>query len=157
MTINTYLNTTLTCSATISMPVHDNRPRWLPNGTRLINFMIVVASKNQRPFHIFQINQVIWRPPPPPAVTPACGRLLAPLAVGLALGRRRSFHGVAFVAGETHHVVVVEAVADGAAVDGTAGMAARDGCPGGGGGGGGEEVSRARAIHGETARREEIQ
>lgn len=62
--------------------------------------------------------------------TSARGWLLAPLAVGLALGRRWSFHRVAFVAGETHHVVVVEALADGAAVDGTAGVAARDGCPG---------------------------
>lgn len=119
--------------------------------------MIVVASKSKEPEAISHLSDQPSHLTSPPAVTPACGRLLAPLAVGLALGRRRSFHGVAFVAGETHHVVVVEAVADGAAVNGTAGMAARDGCPGGGGGGGGEEVSRARAIHGETARREEIQ
>lgn len=94
--------------------------------------MIVVASKSKRTrghFTSFRstkwadISQ-LW------TVTPARGWLLAPLAVGLALGRGRSFHGVAFVAGETHHVVVVEAVSHGAAVDGATGMAARDGCPG---------------------------
>lgn len=71
----------------------------------------------------------------------------------MALSRRRPFHSVAFVAGETHNIVVVESISDGAAIDRTTGVAARDGCPVRGG----NEVSQARVIHGETARREEIQ
>lgn len=59
--------------------------------------------------------------------TSAGGGLLAPLAGGLALGGGRPFQSVAFVAGEAHHVVVVEAVARGASVDGAAGVAAGDG------------------------------
>lgn len=59
--------------------------------------------------------------------TSACRRLLAPLAGGLALGGRRPFQSVAFVAGEAHHVIVVEAVASGASVDGAARVAAGDG------------------------------
>lgn len=85
-----------------------------------------------RHIHIFQINQVgtaVFDVSAPDR-TSTRRWLLAPLAVGLALGCRRSLHGVAFVAGETHHVVVVEALANGAAVDRTTGMAARDGCPG---------------------------
>lgn len=59
--------------------------------------------------------------------TPACRGLLAPLAGGLALGGRRPFQSVAFVAGEAHHVIVVEAIASGASVDGAARVAAGDG------------------------------
>lgn len=58
--------------------------------------------------------------------TSACRGLLAPLAGGLALGGRRPFQSVAFVAGETHHVIVVEAIASGASVDGAARVAAGD-------------------------------
>ncbi len=58
--------------------------------------------------------------------TSACWWLLAPLAVGLALGCGRSLQGVAFVAGEAHHVIVVEAVACSASVDRAARVATRD-------------------------------
>lgn len=80
-----------------------------------------------RHIHIFQANQAGAAAPDR---TSTRRWLLAPLAVGLALGCRRSLHGVAFVAGEAHHVVVVEAIANGAAVDRATGMAARDGCRG---------------------------
>lgn len=61
-------------------------------------------------------------------LTSARRRLLAPLAAGLALGGRRALQSVALVAGEAHDVVVVVAVADGAAVDGAAWVAACDRC-----------------------------
>lgn len=67
MTINTSLNTTLTCSATVSMSVHESRPRWLPNGTRLINFMIVVASKSKEPEAISHLSDQPSRLTSPPA------------------------------------------------------------------------------------------
>lgn len=59
--------------------------------------------------------------------TSACGRLLAPLAVSLALRLRRPFQNVAVVTEEAHHVVQVEAVADRAAVDRAAWMTAANG------------------------------
>lgn len=51
---------------------------------------------------------------------------MAPLPVSLALGARRALHDVARVAGEAHHVVQVEAVPNGAPVDGTARVTAAD-------------------------------
>lgn len=59
--------------------------------------------------------------------TSACGRLLAPLAVSLALRLRRAFQNVAIITEEGHHVVQVEAVANGAAVDRTARMTTANG------------------------------
>lgn len=59
-------------------------------------------------------------------LTSACRWLMAPLAAGLALGCRGSFQGVAFVAGETHHIIVVEAIACGAAIDRAARVATCD-------------------------------
>ncbi len=56
--------------------------------------------------------------------TSACGRLLAPLAVRLALRLRRAFQNIAVITEEGHHVVQVEAVANGAAVDRAARMTA---------------------------------
>ena len=58
--------------------------------------------------------------------TSTCWGLLTPLAVGLALGCGRALHGVAFVAGETHNIIVVEAVTSGAAVDRAARVTACD-------------------------------
>lgn len=52
-----------------------------------------------------------------PDHTSACWWLMAPLAVGLALGCGGSFQGVAFVAGETDDVIVVKAISCGAAID----------------------------------------
>lgn len=59
--------------------------------------------------------------------TSACGRLLAPLAVRLALRLRRAFQNVAVITEEGHHVVQVEAVANSAAVDRAARMTAANG------------------------------
>lgn len=57
---------------------------------------------------------------------------MAPLPVGLTLGARRPLHLVAAVAHEADHVVEVEAVAHGAAIDGTPWVSAADGWRGGG-------------------------
>lgn len=59
-------------------------------------------------------------------LTSACWWLLAPLATGLALSCGGSFQSVAFVAGEAHNVVVVEAIACGAAIDRATGVATGD-------------------------------
>ncbi len=59
--------------------------------------------------------------------TSACGRLLAPLAVSLALRLRRAFQNVAVITEEGHHIVQVEAVANGAAIDRAARMTAANG------------------------------
>lgn len=59
---------------------------------------------------------------------------MAPLPVGLTLGASRPLHLVAAVAHEADHVVEVEAVAYGAAIDGTPWVSAADGWRGAGGG-----------------------
>lgn len=59
-------------------------------------------------------------------LTPASWRLVAPLTVGLALSCGGSFQGVTFVAGEVHHIIVVEAIACGAAIDRATRVAACD-------------------------------
>lgn len=59
-------------------------------------------------------------------LTSTCRRLLAPLAVGLAMGCGRPLEGVAFVAGEAHNVIVVEANTCGAAIDRAARVATCD-------------------------------
>lgn len=59
-------------------------------------------------------------------LTPTRRWLLAPLTVGLALSCGRSFQSVPFVAGEAHHIVVVEAIACGAAIYRAARVATRD-------------------------------
>lgn len=58
---------------------------------------------------------------------------MAPLPVGLTLGASRPLHLVAAVAHEADHVVEVEAVAHGAAIDGTPWVSAADGWRGEGG------------------------
>lgn len=83
------------------------------HGTKLSKYICIlwILSATQADSHSY-ILQVLH------SLTSACRWLLAPLAAGLALSCGGSFQGVAFVAGEAHHIIVVEAIAYGAAVDG---------------------------------------